>query len=137
MPWQKGKKAWNNKRLSLVCLRCKNTYEKPPSQAVNSKYCSRLCQNRQQSDEMERRGSKNPMWKGDKVGYHGMHSWHLKHWVKTNVCVHCKYNKPTDWASIKGRPMIRDDKTKWIELCRSCHSTYDGKINNIKKMRTI
>lgn len=123
----------NNQRVELICQFCGNKYELPPSQAKVSRHCSRKCHNTVISREWKHSGENSPLWKGDKVGYHGMHGWHLKNWVKSGICEHCKLIKKTDWAQKKGQPLVRGDKTKWLELCRSCHTTYDGKVKYLRK----
>lgn len=71
-------------------------------------------------------GKKNPMWKGDKVGYHGLHKWIAKWKGKPIGCEICKdYNKNKIyyWAS-KSRQYKRD-LSDWLRLCGKCHFAYD------------
>ena len=77
-----------------------------------------------------RPGDKNPNWKGDSVGVIGIHIWIKKNFAKKRVCEFCgfKSNNPLriDFALIKGMKYERK-RENFIELCRSCHSIYDGK----------
>lgn len=74
---------------------------------------------------------KNPAWKGDKVGYKGIHEWLSRHATKKGVCQKCKKRpKPwanrkfgTEWANISGRYLRRLDD--YIELCCKCHYRFD------------
>lgn len=75
-------------------------------------------------------------WKGDKVGYHGVHSWIRKLLGKPNSCEHCggegRYNGSKwsiHWAN-KSQKYLRD-LTDWMALCVKCHRRYDRKNTNI------
>lgn len=77
-------------------------------------------------------GVKNPNWKGDKVKYHGLHTWINNNFIRPAHCEICK--KPDtgkrrfEWAS-KTHNYTRDIKD-WIYLCTSCHIKYDLEHNN-------
>ena len=70
-------------------------------------------------------GDKNPIWRGDIVGYGALHDW-LKRWFgKPNFCEHCgtRTAKKFEWANISKR--YRRDRNDWLRLCASCHHKYD------------
>ena len=74
-------------------------------------------------------GNKNS-WKGDNVGYRGIHHWIRKQLGKANYCQDCKLNKvPEDkkryfqWSNISGK-YLRDLKD-WVQRCIPCHMVYD------------
>ena len=103
-----------------------------------SKYCSRKCRGISES------GMKHHNWKGDKVGYVGLHSWVVKHFGKPDTCEHCGTaglsGRKINWAN-KSHKYLRD-LSDWLRLCVSCHKKYDplseetrGKISNILKGR--
>ena len=77
---------------------------------------------------VERRPLSRGVWRGDEVGYSGVHLWLRKHHPKTGVCEQCgcaSRNGVTHWAYL-GEPggWIRD--INWyIELCVSCHHKMD------------
>ncbi len=79
-------------------------------------------------NQPDKRGDKNPNWRGDKVGKIGVHIWLRKFFVKTKVCSHCGIKKEglcgTDWALIKGKNYERK-RENFMELCRKCHAIYD------------
>lgn len=103
--------GWNNQRVRLDCLRCGKSYYKPPSQAKVSKYCSRLCQNRSQSDAMDRTGYNNPMWKG------GIQTYRQ---YKKDKCERCGSTKHL-LVHHKNRNRY-DNKLDNLEtLCKRCH----------------
>lgn len=69
---------------------------------------------------------KSPHWKGDAVGYEGIHTW-IHKFGSPMKCGHCrkicKNNYQIHWANISGKyKRKRDD---WFRLCVSCHSIYD------------
>jgi hypothetical protein len=77
-------------------------------------------------------GDKNGFWKGDKVGYQGIHAWVRRHRGRPLYCAYCqdttKKSASYHWANISGS--YKRDLSDWIRLCASCHKLYDlGKLN--------
>jgi len=74
-------------------------------------------------------GREHPAWKGEAVGYGGLHSWVARHKTKTGVCEDCGSNvgtkRPsgTQWANISGE--YRRDLGDFRELCARCHWHFD------------
>lgn len=75
-------------------------------------------------------GSKNPQWKGDKVGYGCLHKWVKRHLQKPELCQDCSYAKAYDLANISQE--YKRDLNDWEWLCRRCHMIKDGRIDNLK-----
>jgi hypothetical protein len=74
-------------------------------------------------------------YKGNKVGYSGIHHWIKKKLGSPNYCEHCKTtdkNKKYHWSNISGK--YRRDVDDWQRLCVKCHSKYDM---NARKEITI
>lgn len=74
-------------------------------------------------------GDQTNHWKGDDVGYHGVHIWVRKHLGKPSHCACCGTTRKTryHWANISRS--YKRDFSDWIRLCPSCHRLYDlGKI---------
>ena len=69
-------------------------------------------------------GEKNVNWKGDKVGYSGLHTWLQRNYGKAEKCSKCGSNKNVQWANISGdyKRIISD----WRQLCVVCHRRFDG-----------
>jgi hypothetical protein len=67
----------------------------------------------------------NTNWRGDKVGYAGLHAWVRKHLGTPDKCEHCGTTmaKIFDWAN-KSHEYKRE-LDDWIRLCRKCHKKYD------------
>lgn len=67
-------------------------------------------------------------WKGDEVGYDGLHKWVPKHLGKPDKCEHCKKNgfssHQIHWANKSGE--YKRELNDWIRLCIKCHAVYDG-----------
>ena len=81
-------------------------------------------------------GEKNNKWKGDSVGYSGIHSWLVRTFGKAKGCRNrekkvldfsCSNLSDTyDWAKRADKEYERK-KENFIELCHSCHLKYDHK----------
>ena len=69
-------------------------------------------------------GDKNPNWKGNDVGYYGIHLWVKKNKKRPKKCSHCKKNKKLVLANKSGK--YKRDLKDWIYLCYKCHLKYDG-----------
>jgi hypothetical protein len=72
--------------------------------------------------------SKNPMWKGDGVGYFALHDWVERNLGKPEYCAFCqKTEGKFQWANVSRayKRLLSD----WIRLCPGCHKLFDlGKI---------
>lgn len=78
------------------------------------------------------KGSKNGMWKGNKK----LHTISLHEWVNNNIgrekeCEVCGDNRNIDLANITEK--YERDLENWKYMCRKCHMTSDGRINNLKQ----
>jgi hypothetical protein len=118
-------------------------YGKKHTQEVKDKI-SKANKDRKHTQETRDKMSKsrlgilNPNWKGDKVGYEGIHIRMNKILIKPKNCDICKSEKPLDMANISGNYL--DDIKDWQWLCRKCHMESDNRIINnsiqsIKKYR--
>jgi len=59
-------------------------------------------------------------WKGDDVGYPGLHAWVQKERPRTGICQHCgAAGGRTHNANISGE--YRRDLDDFIEVCGKCH----------------
>lgn len=67
----------------------------------------------------------NPSWKGDDVGYSGLHEWVKQKLGKPSRCDHCKSTteKCYDWANKSHH--YKRELSDWLRLCRKCHKKYD------------
>lgn len=66
-------------------------------------------------------------YKGDKVGYSGLHRWLNKEFKDISVCEskECKnISKKLHWALKKGCTYQRK-RENFLRLCASCHKIYD------------
>lgn len=74
------------------------------------------------------RKEKHGNWKGDKVGYSGIHH-RLRRWIgKPNYCEKCKTTeaKRFVWANKSQKNL--PDFSDWMRLCDKCHKKYDRKL---------
>jgi len=89
------------------------------------------------------KGEKSPFWKGNNVGYDGLHTWVRKTLGKPIKCSLCGVeNKRIEWANISGE--YKRDINDWKQLCCKCHSKIDGvserqrgKNNSIFRVKNI
>lgn len=81
-------------------------------------------------------GKNGGNWKGNKVGYFGVHIWLNKHYGKASKCENseCEYETPKrfDWALLQGKKYERNRKNFFM-LCRGCHLKYD--ITDEKRLK--
>lgn len=69
-------------------------------------------------------GTKSYLWRGDDVGYHGVHKWLKKEYGKASCCEHCDCsNGKYQWANKTG--LYLRSKDDWLQLCLKCHHSYD------------
>lgn len=85
---------------------------------------------REWAKNWERKGEKNPLWKGDNVGYGGFHRWVREHKPKPDTCEFCGEKKRLDLAKMSENYTRNSEDYKY--LCRRCHFILDGNIKNLE-----
>lgn len=67
------------------------------------------------------RGENHPSWKGDAVGYGGVHDWLRKEYGQPSFCEECGTTsaKRFEWANISLQ--YHRDRADYRRLCASCH----------------
>ena len=66
-------------------------------------------------------------WRGNGVGYHGIHKWLYAYFGRANHCDNpkCEGKSSTyQWAKLKEKTYQRN-RENFIQLCTSCHRKYD------------
>lgn len=83
-----------------------------------------------------RSGEKHYEWKGDNVGYRGLHRWVDKNLGKPAKCENCgvikKGLRQMHWAN-KSKEYKRE-LSDWVRLCVKCHWALDKKERIQKKV---
>jgi len=133
------------------CKHCKikffKRYKSSYKQWENSLFCSPTCSNRynkpflgkhhtyntKQKQREFKIGKLNPMWKGNNVGYHALHSWVRRNLRKPLKCVKCKNKPPYDVANKSGK--YKRNLKDWDWSCRKCHMESDNRIFNLKQYK--
>lgn len=102
----------------INCKECGEQYEvKIP------KFCSRICFHTNYGKN--HRAEKHYKWKGDLVGYPGLHSWLRKFYGIGGICEICGENSlKLNWALVKGKK-YEMKRENFKHLCASCHKNYD------------
>lgn len=73
---------------------------------------------------------RNGQWKGDNVGYDGLHCWVRRRLPQPDRCEKCGEKKEKlDLANISQKYLRRLDDWEW--LCRKCHMDGDGRMANL------
>ncbi len=119
------------------CLFCNKEYRATKDfKERKQKYCSLECKEKDWSTRVRPniksnpgvKGELNHAWKGDNVGYYGIHAWVIRNMGKPLICEHCKdtSKKKYEWASKDH--LYKRDLTEWLRLCTSCHRKYDKSI---------
>lgn len=92
----------------------------------NANYKSRVAKKRNQY------GENNDSWKGDNAGYAANHYRVEVKRGKPCYCEVCEtaIAKRFEWANINGK---YEDIYDYVRMCKSCHASFDGNINNIRK----
>ena len=138
----------NRMPIKKKCLICGKVYFVKPSRELKSKFCSPECRSLSKigkpswskwltkknnkslmgtSNKMM--GEKNPMWKGDDVGYGKLHEWIKSRKPKPKLCVRCEKRVAFDLANISGKYKRDVNDFEW--LCKKCHMEEDGRLANL------
>ena len=73
---------------------------------------------------------KHPRYKGNEVGYRGLHYWVVYKLGKPDTCEDCGKSQLTahqiHWANISGdyKRIVAD----WRRLCAKCHKAFDKQM---------
>lgn len=70
-------------------------------------------------------GEDNSKWKGDDVGYVGIHLWMRRKYGKATTCEREGCTRTyVHWANISG--FYKRERDDWMQLCAKHHLEYDG-----------
>ena len=132
-------------KIEKKCLYCKKNFIVRNKRERAYLFCSRKCAvtfTNKREDLKEKRikkisGSNNYAWKGDRVGYFGLHCWLRKTYGTPKYCDMCKSitEKKYVWANISGK--YKRDRDDFLRLCDKCHKKYDDVLNRSWKTRKI
>lgn len=148
-----GREREKPKLLNARCIICGDDFKYYAS-TVSGKYCNIKCVNKDRSrftKEQFKTGSRrmnmpNPGWakglrrpelsgenhygwKGDDVGYTGLHEWVKRNLVKPQTCRDCNLPKKLELANISQKYLR--ELSDWEWLCRSCHMKKDGRMEKL------
>lgn len=126
---------WNGGKRERKCIKCKKIFYRHKIRKYCSNICSNTCKKRLKKLSEAKEGKLNEKggnWRGDEVGYMGVHIWisKMKGKAKLKKCLFCP-KQAKNWANKK-----HDYKRKindYISLCCSCHKKYDIKNNGKRK----
>lgn len=144
------------KRITITCPVCGKSFLATERQlrVGRGKYCSMSCRSKIAIlESIKSRGkswlekmsvlakkraliwkideTKHPRWKGDEVGYFGVHDWITKHYGQPKKCEVCGLSdcdRKYHWANLSQK--YKRDITDWKRMCVPCHRKYDYSFNN-------
>lgn len=114
VPWNKGKtNIFSQETLNRMSMSRKDVPRGP--MPLETKLKIGLAQ----------KDNKSARWKGDDVGYSGVHIWVYKEKGKANRCEFADDTCSSffEWSNIS--QLYRRNIDDWRQLCRSHHSRYD------------
>ena len=76
---------------------------------------------------------KSNNWRGDNVGYGGVHQWLYRNYGKASECIDCRSKEDIEWANISGKYLR--DIIDWKQLCLPCHRKFDNWSQKMWKTR--
>lgn len=80
-----------------------------------------------------RRGEGHNWWRGDRVGYSGVHKWLVYNFGNPKKCEDCGSMTMAEWANISGK--LERKRESYKGLCRKCHTKFDDVVNKSWKTR--
>src|SRR3990167_6269345 len=93
--------------INKKCLYCDKEFYVPGWRLKDEnrgKYCSKTCSGKDVSKRLNLMppimvGVSNPKWKGDKIGYFGLHSWVRRNKGRPTECENCKTTIRLTWSN--------------------------------------
>jgi hypothetical protein len=110
------------------CRSCGITFNARKRRGSYQEFCSTACYGK----SVRKEGNIN--WKGDGVGYSGLHVWLRRNVKKPATCQDCgRSTTYLDCANISQKYFR--DLSDWLWLCRSCHMKKDGRLQKFLSLR--
>lgn len=107
-----------------ICLICKKEFKIRNYRIDTAKYCSMVCYGKAQQRLV---GESHYNWKGDNIGYYGIHVWIKRTYGNAIKCENSNCLNSSikfEWALIKGKKYERKIEN-FFQLCKKCHVNYD------------
>lgn len=116
------KRPYKKRGENRNCLVCNKEFYVKLAHIKNGKgkYCSQQCCG---LDKKKIPEHKHSSWKGDGVGYFGVHNWVHKHKGKAKKCIKCGFVGKCQWANVSKQ--YKRNVNDYISLCPKCHWHYD------------
>lgn len=122
VPWNKGR-SWNESERKKISIARKGIRSSQATEFQKGQVPWSLL-----NPDKIKRGENSHRWKGDDVGYGGVHQWVYKALGKPAVCTNCTKTdgskRSYHWHNISGE--YKRDLDDWIRLCSSCHRKEHG-----------
>lgn len=112
IPWNKGRK-------------CPEISKGKMGHIVSTETRAKISQTKTGVKSPRTVGDKHWNWKGDSVGYFGVHNWVYKIQGRPKICENCgsDTNPKYEWANLSGE--YKRNVSDWAQLCYLCHDLID------------
>lgn len=107
------------KPIKKICVGCGVSFM---AKRPTIRFCTNVC---------SKSGEHSHRWKGEGVGIDALHTYMRKAIPKPTMCQCCQKEPPRDLANISNE--YKRDVSDWEWLCRRCHMSKDGRLNNLKQ----
>lgn len=138
---RKGKKYPHLQRADIrECLVCSKEFRATKDfKERKQKFCSSYCYSKYWVENIRPTldtsqsgvsGENNHMWKGDDVGYSGIHKWVYRQLGSPKECKSCgdTSERKYEWANLSHE--YKRDTSDWKRMCTPCHRAYDVKFTH-------
>lgn len=119
--FKKGCIPWNKNPILKICEICNKEFEVNKFRENIARFCSIKCKSTWFG--LKHSQENNSIWKGDDVGYRGLHDWVRRQLGRPTKCEYCGKDNLTKhkihWANKSHK--YKRDVTDWIRLCAKCH----------------
>jgi NUMOD3 motif len=120
------KKGFKHSAQSRAKIREARKRQAPWSEETRQKMRAIMFGRKHTPEALEKmRGERASRWKGDEVGYGGIHIWMRHTFGQPRECDHCGTTeaKRYEWANLSKE--YKRDRADWLRLCNQCHQKYD------------
>lgn len=134
--------------IAVSCETCGKPLTRFPSQIKGHIFCSAACYTvslrgkpnpaRSIAYAGKFKGENNGNFKGDDIGYAGIHAWVYRNIPKPLVCSRCHgiTSGRLEAHNISGE--YRRDVSDWVYLCSACHREVDGRaVKNSERFKAM
>ena len=119
-----------SERKKFCSFECRYKFQEGKRLSPQTEFKKGIIPHNKGKENPAMRGSFNPKWMGDNVGYLGVHEYLKRHFPHKGVCEECGKNaKRIELANITGKYIRNISHYRY--LCVSCHRRLDKTYLNL------